>query len=63
MKPAWLNLTIEKLLFSISDVDESVLLTLANGEFSSESVEKLGFILRELDFPFSHTEGLSLLWI
>lgn len=47
------------LLFNIVDVHESLLLTLANGELSSESVEEPRFILGHLEFPFSHTGAFS----
>ena len=56
------ELTIKMLLFNIVIVNESLLLTLANGELSTSQVEERGFILRDLEFPFSHTEGLFLLW-
>lgn len=45
------------LLFNVVDVNESLLLTLANGELSSKSVEEPGFILGDLEFPFSHTKA------
>lgn len=48
------ELIIKKLLFNIVYVSESPLLTLANGK----SVEELGFIPGDVEFPFSHTEGL-----
>lgn len=50
------------LLFNIVYVNESLLLTLANRDLSSETVEELGFILRDLELLLLHIEGLSLLW-
>lgn len=49
------------LLFNVVDVNESLLLTLANGELSSKSVEEPRFILGDLVSILSH-RGLSLLW-
>lgn len=50
------------LLFNTVYVNESLLLTLANRDLSSETAEELRFILRDLEFLLLLTEGLSLLW-